>query len=213
MQWHDHSKDIPDGAHAIFSGSKYAWIRKNDDEIREMLLRSYAPTVGTVVHELAAKRIKYNMRVKPKDKDLLRFYLIDNGVPEEAFSVSFLFPNFAAYVNDAISYMMRPEQPLYFSKRSYGTADAIRFDEKKKLLRIHDLKTGTTPASLDQLAIYAAYFCLEYKVKPGDIAFEFRIYQNNDILIGTPTASDILPIMDQTIHANQIAERFFNEED
>ena len=32
-----------------------------------------------------------------------------------------------------------------------------------KILRIHDYKSGITPAKMDQLMIYAALFCLEYK--------------------------------------------------
>ena len=50
---------------------------------------------------------------------------------------------------------------------------------------------------MEQLMIYAAYFCLEYKMKPGDLQTELRIYQNDDILICNPSASDILPIMDK----------------
>lgn len=37
------------------------------------------------------------------------------------------------------------------------------------MLRIHDLKTGISPVHMDQLLIYAALFCLEYKIKPGSI--------------------------------------------
>ena len=51
---------------------------------------------------------------------------------------------FNAYVNDAIGYRMTPEQVLYYSPNVYGTADAIRFYENSRFLRIHDLKTGNT---------------------------------------------------------------------
>ena len=52
--------------------------------------------------------------------------------------------------------------------------------------------------------IYAALFCLEYKVKPGEIKFELRIYQFDDIMICNPTAEDILPIMDKIISFDKI---------
>ena len=114
------------------------------------------------------------------------------------------------YVNDAIHFKMQPEQVLYYSENCFGTADAISF--KKNFLRIHDLKTGVTKASLHQLEIYAALFCLEYDKKPGSIEMELRIYQNNDILIGRPTASDILPIMDKIITFDKIVEQIKSEE-
>ena len=57
---------------------------------------------------------------------------------------------------------------------------------------------------MEQLEIYAALFCLEYKVKPGDINIELRIYQNDDILCHNPTAEDILPIMDKIVRLDKI---------
>ena len=96
------------------------------------------------------------------------------------------------YVNDAIGYRMTPEQPLYYSDNCFGTADAIQF--KNNVLRIHDYKSGIIPAKMEQLKIYAALFCLEYKVKPGAIRIELRIYQNDDVVEEIATAEDILPI-------------------
>ena len=60
---------------------------------------------------------------------------------------------------------------------------------------------------MEQLEIYAALFCLEYKVKPGDIRMELRIYQNDEILVHEPTAEDILPIMDKIVHVNKMLEK------
>lgn len=85
-----------------------------------------------------------------------------------------------------------------------GTADAISF--RNNFLRIHDLKTGVRPVHIEQLEIYAALFCLEYKVKPGDIKIELRIYQNDEVLVHEPTAEDILPIMDKIVHLNKLLE-------
>ena len=64
-----------------------------------------------------------------------------------------------------------------------------------------------------QLEIYAALFCLEYKVKPGDIDIELRIDQNDEILYHRPTAEDILPIMDTIVHLDKLLEKIDQEED
>jgi hypothetical protein len=80
------------------------------------------------------------------------------------------------------------------------------------MLRIHDLKTGITPAKMEQLLIYAALFCLEYKVKPGTIKSELRIYQNDDILIFEPEADDILPVMSKIKHCDEILNKIKSEE-
>jgi hypothetical protein len=74
------------------------------------------------------------------------------------------------------------------------------------MLRIHDLKTGTRPVHIEQLEIYAALFCLEYKVKPSEIKIELRIYQNDEILVHEPTAEDISTIMNKIIHLDKILE-------
>ena len=100
---------------------------------------------------------------------------------------------------------MTPEQVLYYSDRFFGTADSICF--RNGMLRIHDLKTGKTPVHMEQLEVYAALFCLEYKIKPSDIDMELRIYQNDQILYHNPTAEDILPIMDKIVHLNKLLEK------
>ena len=55
------------------------------------------------------------------------------------------------FVNDAIGFRMYPEIILYYSINCFGTTDAIIFDEFNKILRIHDFKSGITPAKMDQL--------------------------------------------------------------
>ena len=65
---------------------------------------------------------------------------------------------------------------------------------------------------MEQLEIYAALFCLEYRVKPGDIEIELRIYQNDEVLYHRPTAEDILPIMDKIVHLNKILEQKESED-
>ena len=87
----------------------------------------------------------------------------------------------SAYVNDAIGFKMNTEVVLFYSTRFFGTADAISF--RDNTLRIHDLKTGKTPVHM-----------------------ELRIYQNDEILYHNPTAEDILPIMDQIVHLDNLFE-------
>lgn len=92
----------------------------------------------------------------------------------------------------------------YILKDFSGTADAISF--RNNFLRIHDLKTGTRPVHIEQLEIYAALFCLEYKIKPKDIKIELRIYQNDEILIHEPESEDIEVIMNKIIHLDKVLE-------
>lgn len=175
-----------EGKHAFLSASKYHWINYDEEKIATSYSKFLAVQKGTEYHELAAKMIE--MGIKAKDTK----------------------STFGMYVNDAIGYRMSPETVLYYSDNCFGTADAICF--RNKFLRIHDLKTGEIPAHMEQLEIYAALFCLEYKIKPGDIKMELRIYQNNEILVHEPTADDILPIMDKIITADKIINSVKEEE-
>jgi hypothetical protein len=97
------------------------------------------------------------------------------------------------YINDAIRYRMTCEQVLYYSENCFGTADTISF--RYKTLRIHDLKTGVWTASVHQLEVYAALFCLEYEVDPNDIKIELRIYQSNEVVVYDADPEDIVFIM------------------
>jgi hypothetical protein len=106
------------------------------------------------------------------------------------------------YVIDAIGYKTTPAQMLFYSENCFGTADSISF--RNGLLRIHDLKTGITPAHMEQLLIYAALFCLEYRIKPIDIEMELRLYQNDEVLYFNPTVEDILPITDKIVTFDNI---------
>lgn len=172
MNFNKHSELI--GQHAFLGASKYHWLNYDDDKLVQAYLNSLAVQRGTELHDLAYNLIRLGVKL-PKSKSTLNMY-----------------------VNDAISYRLVPEQPLYFSRNCFGTADAISFNEKDRFLRIHDLKTGVTPAHMEQLEIYAALFCLEYKKQPKDIGMELRIYQNNEVLVHSPLGDDIKRIM-QTI--------------
>lgn len=169
-----------EGLHAPFGASKSNWLRYDDDKAIEVYQNMRAAEMGTRLHEWAAETIKLGIKQPRSNKTIY------------------------AYVNDAIGYKMDTEVVLFYSDFFFGTADAISF--RNGVLRIHDLKTGVSPVKMEQLEIYAALFCLEYKIKPGEIEMELRIYQKDEVLIHKPTAEDILPIMDKIIHLNKILE-------
>lgn len=174
-----------EGQHAFLGASKYHWINYSEDKLVESYNKFLATLKGTTLHEFAAQCIKLGQKL-PKSKKTLN-----------------------NYVNDAIGYKMIPEQVLYYSENCFGTADAICF--RNRLLRIHDLKTGSIPAHMEQLEIYAALFCLEYKFKPSDIDIELRIYQHDEVLCHNPSVEEIVPIMDKIITfdkaINKVKER------
>lgn len=208
MLWNDHSRDIQKGSHAFLGASKYSWLNYDKEDLKEAWIRSYANIMGTSLHDLAASLITNNIKLSSKDTHMVLLHLLEDGVPRSVIDLKRIMTNLIPYVSDAIGYRMIAEQPLKYSDNVFGTADAIIFDEKKSLLRIHDYKSGLLPAHLEQLEIYAALFCLEYDFKPGDINFELRIYQNGDQLIGTPKANDILPTMDKIIIFDKMLEEF-----
>lgn len=169
-----------EGLHAPFGASKSSWLRYNDNKAIEVYLNLKAKEMGSRLHAWAKETIDLGIK-QPRSKKTIY-----------------------AYVNDAIGFKMSTEVVLYYSDRFFGTADAISF--KNNMLRIHDLKTGKIPAHMEQLEVYAALFCLEYRVKPGDIDMELRIYQNDEVLYHNPTAEDILPIMDKIVQLDKILE-------
>jgi len=167
-----------EGLHAPFGASKSSWLRYDDNKAVIVFQNMRAAEMGTRLHEWAKTTIDLGIK-QPRSKKTIY-----------------------NYVNDAIGFKMSTEVVLFYSPYFFGTADSISF--RNNFLRIHDLKTGTTPVHMEQLLIYVALFCLEYKIKPGEIQIECRIYQNDDILVANPTAEDIVPIMDKIIHLNKI---------
>ena len=176
MNFNNHS--MLEGKHAFLGASKYHWINYDADKVADSYSRFLAVQKGTELHDFAAQCIKLGQKL-PSSKKTLNMY-----------------------VNDAIGFKMTPEQVLYYSENCFGTADSISF--RNGLLRIHDLKTGAIPAHMEQLMIYAALFCLEYKVKPSEIDMELRIYQSDNVLYHNPTAEDIVPIIDKIISFDKI---------
>ena len=184
MNFNNHNKLA--GLHAPFSPSQSSWLRYDDEKIVEVYRNKQAAQMGTRLHAWAKETIDLGIK-QPRSKKTIY-----------------------SYVNDAIGFKMSTEVVLFYSERFFGTADSICF--RNNFLRIHDLKTGKTPVHMEQLMIYAALFCLEYKIKPGDIEIELRIYQNDEIIYFNPTAEDIAPIMDTIIHLDKILQKLESEE-
>lgn len=209
MNFYDHSKLR--GQHATLSASKFRWIDYDPDKLANIYFNSFAQTIGTELHELAFKLINQKMPLDENNAKLLIFWLREKGIPEfviNNMNIDAQLANLGNYVNDAIGFGMTPEQILYYSENCFGTADAISFS--RKVLRIHDLKTGVVPVHMEQLEIYAALFCLEYKTKPKDIKTELRIYKDGDILICEPDPAEIMDICDKIVHSNSIIEAIKN---
>ena len=176
MQFNSHK--ALEGLHAPFSPSQPAWLRYDDNKAIESYNNKQAAEMGTRFHEWAKNTIDLGIK-QPKSKKTLY-----------------------AYVNDAIGYKMDTEVVLYYSPRFFGTADSISF--RNNFLRIHDLKTGKTPVHMEQLMVYAALFCLEYKYTPNQLNMELRIYQNDDVEILVPNPDDIYDIMEHIKHLNEL---------
>jgi hypothetical protein len=154
-----------EGKHAILSPSNYHWLNDDEEKLRKRLKNARAAARGDSLHALAAHAISEGVRLYPDGSTL------------------------SLYVNDAVELGMEAEKTLFYSLNAFGHADAIGFElypvpdgNVLGCLRIHDLKTGVTPASMKQLYVYAAYFCLEYGFKPYEIEGELRLYQNDAIV-------------------------------
>ena len=183
MNFNPHSNLV--GQHAFLSASKYHWINYDEEKLLTAYKKYEAAQMGTRLHSLACELISLGIKL-PRSKKTLNLY-----------------------VNDAIGFKMTPEQPLYYSENCFGTTDTIAF--RNDFLRIHDLKTGETPASMSQLEIYTAIFCLEYGIKPNDIGKELRIYQSDEVLIHEPENERIFMIMDKIIFFDKCISRLKTE--
>lgn len=183
MNFNPHSNLV--GQHAFLSASKYHWINYDEDKLISSYKNFQAVQMGTRLHSFACECIELGQKLPRKKKTL------------------------NLYVNDAIGYKMTPEQPLYYSENCFGTADAIAF--RNDFLRIHDLKTGSSPASMAQLEIYTALFCLEYGIKPTEIGKELRIYQSDEVLVHEPENDRIFLIMDKIVYFDKCINKLKTE--
>lgn len=175
-----------EGLHAPFSPSQSSWLRYGDEKAIEVYLNKKAAAQGSKLHQWAKDTIDLGIK-QPRSKKTLY-----------------------AYVNDAIGFQMDTEVVLFYSERFFGTADAISF--RNNFLRIHDLKTGKVEAKMEQLLVYVALFCLEYRVRPGDLAgIECRLYQNDEVLVHNPEVDEIVPIMDRIVQLDKILAKIEEE--
>lgn len=155
--------------HAVLSPSTSHWVNYTEERFVEYYATHRKAAIGTKLHKLAEDLISLKVRL-----------------PNTLTTLSM-------FVNDAIGFRMDTEVVLFYSDNAFGTADAISFDAG--ILRIHDLKTGTSPAKLTQLEIYAALFCLEYEHRPTEIEIALRVYQNDEVVSWSPSPSVISNIM------------------
>ena len=187
MNFNNHSN--LEGQHAFLGASKYHWINYDEAKVADSYNKFLAVQKGTVLHDFAAQCIKLGQKL-PRSKKTLNMY-----------------------VNDAIGFRMTPEQVLYYSDNCFGTADAISFKPKSKVLRIHDLKTGAVRAHPEQLMVYSALFCLEYGHHPEKIDILLRIYQNDEVYDYKPDPKEIRLIMDKIVSFDKIITTIKSEED
>lgn len=191
-----------EGKHALLSASTWRWLNDDEESLARRLTSQYATQIGTILHEVAYKHIKYRIKLAKHDKKTVMLELLSNGIP--GFIMDYLdfdamFDNLMAYVNDGVGFKMTPEVVLKFSNNFFGTTDAINYNETKHFLRIHDYKSGTTKVHMEQLLIYAALFSLEYRLKPNQFDTELRIYQNNEVICHNPAPDEIAQVANTII--------------
>lgn len=182
MQWNRHS--MLEGQHAFLSPSQNAWLRYDDDKLADRWVTVKAAIRGTQLHDLASQCIRLGVKL-PGTRQTLNLY-----------------------VNDAIGFRMQPEQVLFYSENCFGTADAISYRREKGqwVLRVHDLKTGTTRTTMDQLLVYAALFCLEYGHQPAKMKIILRIYKNDEVEEHVPDLDEIVHVMDRIVYSDRIID-------
>lgn len=191
-----------EGKHAILSASSWRWINDDPESLTKRLCSQYLAPIGTILHDIARKHIKHRIKLNKYDKKNVMLELVEQGVPVyviDTINLDSMYENLMRYVNDCIGFKMTPEVVLRYSNNFFGTADAIKYDEESHFLRIHDYKSGTTPAHIEQLMIYVALFCLEYAIKPTSIQCELRIYQGEEPVIYEPATEEITQIIETII--------------
>lgn len=192
--------------HAFLSPSKYTWVNNDPDKVVAMFVSSFSQPIGTLLHEFAAERISWRKKLTKHGSDAPHHWLRHSGIPEFAIDMERIYPNLMRYVNDSVGYGMEPEQLLKYSDNCFGTADAIVYS--KGLLRIHDLKTGETPAHMEQLEIYSALYCLQNDIPdPANIDMELRIYQSDEVFVHNPDPEVIAEIMDRIVILDKAIEK------
>lgn len=211
MHWNEHK--ALEGTHAFLGASTYSWINWTDAIFEQRFKNQYATTIGTAIHELASKCIKSRTKLNKNDRHLIDLTLYNAGVPKSVYDADDILTNLIPFVNDSIGYHMYSEIVLYYSMFCYGTTDAIGYDEKNKILRVHDYKSGSNIAKIEQLHIYTALFCLEYHINPKTLTrIENRIYQNFNVLEDYPEPETILKYMELIKTRSEMAQKLYERD-
>jgi hypothetical protein len=179
MNWKSYSH--LENTHSFLSPSRHHWLNYTSEKLVSTYENYRKIALGTQYHALAAELITLAVRLPNT------------------------MASFNSFVNDAIGFKMKSEVLLFYSDNCYGTADAISFSDG--VLRIHDLKTGRSPASINQLLIYAGLFCLDYMIEPKEIKeIQLRLYQNEEIIELSPTIKDIFDVVARIEESDKIIE-------
>lgn len=159
--------------HATLSPSQYHWIRYDDEKLERTIISNLQKQRGTEEHAYAQNAIA------------LRILQVESPAALHR------------YINDSIRWRLNPEQTLFYSVHCFGHADACGYNERTRVFRVSDYKSGKNTASMDQLKIYCALFCLEYDYMPHDISQEMRIYQGKTPREELADPHEIMIIMDR----------------
>lgn len=214
FKYNDHRR--LEGKHAYLGCSQSAWENRTDEQLIKMYYSKFAADIGTAVHEFASYCIKNKIKLRKTDDHMIDFYLkitwpMQSGViiPVGAYDSKALIENVYSFVNEAIQYGLDSEVILSYNDiYAFGTSDALGVDEKLKIIRIHDLKTGDHPVKMTQLLLYAAYLCLEYGKNPKDYKFELRVYQGGEIIEYFPQPEEVQEHMKKIYHAVEVLEQY-----
>jgi len=226
MIWNDHSRDRLE-EHAVLNPSGFSWINYSGEQMEEKLQKRYfahmrAPA-GTAIHDFAKNCILLGERPPHQINNvikMIKLFMVQNKNPYDPELINFIgclpphvFKTLILYIDDCVGFKMNPEKLLVYSESCFGTADAISFDTVTSTLRVSDLKTGDGPAHMEQLLIYDALFCLEYRFDPKNVKFENRLYQFGEIQEAIDIPSNIIAdYMNQIIIKSKFMQQLRGKE-
>lgn len=224
--------------HAPFAPSQPSWLGYSDEQVIEAYKSRHRAEIGTEIHEWASIQINLSSKasgIREVEKGVKTHiytkyvmpYLDQNFVPEYEDKLLKLrtdygwelikhiryipkesFVSTKDFINDSIGFRMDSEKRLYLSDNFFGTSDATMYYPNENLLRIMDLKTGSRPAKMTQVYIYAALYCHANNLNPLQTNFETRIYQNAEIRMEQPAGENINDILKNILHKNELIKKF-----
>ena len=209
-KYNDHRR--LEGKHAYLGCSQSNWENRDDEQLITAYYSKFAAEIGTALHSFAQDCINQKMKLRKTDDHMIDYYIqvvwpLKGGsfIPKGAYDSKSLIETVSLFVNEAIGYRMDSEVILAYDETySFGTSDAFMCDEKNKIIRVHDLKTGNHPVKMEQLLLYAAQFCLEYNKNPKEYSFELRVYQLGQIIEYFPVSAEVEEHMKHIVRATKI---------